>query len=170
MGLFDLLPLLDGWDYHLYTVEYHTIVKGSPQIKLKLEKPGWAIQWGLATTDAFGTVLLKVKGPGGTEHTGILQPEAGRITGFLQTDPSGYVTLYNRPIPASTAGLYVLSVSPGASGSPFPVIGEVTIETYLEAGSTQNAALLTFYALAIEIKDKKAFLESLKKFQVGGLI
>ena len=122
------------------------------------------MQFGIVTTDAYGTVQIKVKGPGGTEHVVVLQPEYERTTGFILPDPSGYMSMYNRPNPLSTAGFYVITAPVGLYGGPLPIIGEATVESYLDVGSTQNAALLTAAALLIEIKDKRLFLESLAKF------
>jgi len=118
----------------------------------------------MIATDAFATSIFKVRGPGGTEHVGLIQPENARITGFIMPDPTGYLNMYNRPAPASTAGFYVVTAYPGFSGLPLPIIGQVTIETYLDPGSTQNAALVAIAGLLIEIKDKRLFLESLAKF------
>lgn len=160
----DLLLFIEGWDYHPYTVPYHVITKTSPQLKLHLEKPGWILSFGIATTDAFGTAIGKVKGPGGTEHVLMIQPENALVTGFIMPDPTGYLNMYNRPFPASTAGFYIVSAYPGFSGSPLPIIGDATVETYLDPGSTQNAAWLTAYILLLEIKDKRLFLEGLAKF------
>lgn len=163
-GLMDLLPLIEGWDYNVYTIPYHVIFKGAPQLRLKIEKPGWVLQYYMITTDAFGTVLVKVRGPGGIEHVAAMQPEGSRLVGNLLSDPAGYLSMYNRPNPAITNGFYVYVTSIGLSGTPLPIIGNVAVETYLEAGSTQNAALLTAAAVVIEIKDKRLFLESLAKF------
>ena len=164
-SLLDLLPFLEGWDYHSYIVPYHAITKGAHQLKLTLGKPGWVWQFAICTTDAYGSIIIKVKGPGGTEHEMLVQPEYCRVTGFTQPDPSGYVSMYNRPLIASTAGFYVVSAFAGLTGSQFPIIGNATVESYLDTGSTQDAALLTAVALLIEIKDKRLFLESLAKFE-----
>jgi len=94
-----------------------------------------------------------------------IQPEAANVIGLVQSDPAGYLTMYNRPNPLSTAGFYVLKASLGLSGFPFPIIGtNSTCETYLDQASTQNSALLVAVAQIIEIKDKRLFLQSLAPF------
>jgi len=166
-GLLDFLPFLDGWDYHVYTIPYHQIVQGNPVQKLKVEKRGWVMQGFLATTDAFGSLVYDVQGPGGTVSTLTVDPEFCLNIGNIQYDPWGYLMMYNRPLPASTNGFYVVSLmGPGYSGFPFPFVKEILIRTFLGVGSTQNAALLTAVALLIEIKDEKTWFKSLRSLGI----
>ena len=163
-GLLDFLPFIEGWDYHLYTVPYSPIVKGAPVLKVKIEKKGWILQAVLFTTDAYGTIIINARGPGGTIHSVTANPEFALTSGFVQYDPVGYLTMYNRPAPASTAGFYVVALlSPGLSGFPLPITRECTVEQYLDAASTQNAALLSASALVLEIKDERIFLDSMRR-------
>lgn len=163
--LFELMPLLEGWDYHGYRVPTTLVTKGNPQLLLKIEKPGWVLAAVLGCTDSFATLLVKVQGPGGIIHTGVAQPQAYYDIAGIQTDPGGYLQLYNRPNPLSTAGNYYVSImKPGLSGLPFPYKSPITIEGYLEAGSTQNAAFLMGIALVAEIKDERIFKESLADY------
>jgi hypothetical protein len=165
-GFFDFLPLIDGWDYHLYTIPFHAIVKGAPQQKLKIEKKGWVMNAALITTDAWGSTTFHVQGAGKIIHDATISPEFALQTGFVQYDPTGYLNLYNRPNPLSTAGYYVVTVlSPGYTGFPMPY-RNITVETFLDPASTQNIALLLGAALVIEIKDERTFLESLNNLGI----
>ena len=166
-GLLDFLPFLDGWDYHIYTIPYHPIVQGAPVQKLRVEKRGWVMQGFLATTDAFGSLVYDVQGPGGTVSTLTVTPEFSLTIGNVQYDPFGYLLMYNRPNPLITNGIYVVSLmGPGYAGFPFPFVKEILIRTFLGVGSTQTAALLTAYALLIEIKDEKTWFKSLRSLGI----
>ena len=91
-------------------------------------------------------------------------PELALTSGFVQYDPVGYLTMYNRPNPLSTAGFYVVAlISPGLSGFPLPITRECTVEQYLAVGSTQTTALLSAQAFVLEIKDEPAFLSSIRR-------
>lgn len=130
-----------------------------------MEKPGWLLNAVLFTTDAFGTILINHQGPGGTIHTMLANPELALTSGFVQYDPVGYLTMYNRPNPLSTAGFYVVSLlSPGVSGFPLPLTQEgFTVEQYLAVGSTQTTALLSATAFVVEVKDVPAFFRSIRQ-------
>jgi hypothetical protein len=163
--LFELFPLLDGWDYHGYRVPATLVTKGSPQLLLKIEKPGWVLAAVMGCTDAFATLLVKVEGPGGIIHTGVAQPQAYFDIGGVQTDPGGYLQLYFRPNPLSSAGNYYVSImKPGLSGEPFPYKAPIIIEGYLDTLSTQNAAFLAGVALVAEVKDERIFKESIASY------
>lgn len=164
MSLFDFLPFIDGWDYHVYSIPYNPIVKGSPVQKVKIEKKGWILQAVLFATDAYATIVINQHGPGGAIHSVAANPEFALTTGFVQYDPVGYLTMYNRPNPLSTAGFYVVALmSPGLSGFPLPVTRECVIEQYLDVPSTQNVALLSASALVLEIKDEPTFFSSVRR-------
>jgi len=165
-GFFDFLPFIEGWDYHLYNIPFHTIVKGVPQQRLKIEKKGWLLNAALITTDALGSITLHVQGAGNIIHEATVSPEYALQTGYVQYDPTGYLTLYNRPNPLSTAGFYIVSmISPGFTGSPLPY-RNVKVETFLDPASTQTGALLMAAALVIEVKDERTFLESLNNLGI----
>jgi hypothetical protein len=164
LGLFDYLPLIEGWDYHLYTIPPNPIVLGTPVQKVKIDKKGWILNAVLFTTDAYGTIIINAQGPGGTIHSMAANPELALTSGFVQYDPVGYLTMYNRPNPLSTAGWYVVALlSPGLSGFPLPITRECTVEQYLAVGSTQTTALLSAQAFVLEIKDEPAFLSSIRR-------
>jgi hypothetical protein len=166
-GFFDFLPFIDGWDYHIYIIPYHQIVKGNPVQMLKIEKRGWILRALFATTDAYGTITYEVQGPGGTLTSYFANPETAVITGNTQYDPTGYLAMYNRPVALSTNGFYTMSLfGPGYTGTPFPFVKEIRLHTYLDVGSTQNLAFLTAGVVLIEIKDEPLFFNSLRKLGI----
>lgn len=166
-GFFDFLPFIDGWDYHIYVIPFHPIIKGNPVQMLKVERKGWVLRALFATTDAFGTVTYDVQGPGGTVTSYFANPETALITGNIQYDPTGYLAMYNRPVALSTNGFYTMSLfGPGYTGTPFPFVKELLVRTYLDVPSTQNVAFLTAGVVLIEIKDEKTFFKSLRELGI----
>jgi len=104
-GLLSLLPLLEGWNYHIYVVDTTPITTTTKFLK-KIETDGWLVGLSLLTTDAYGTLRVRFRGTGGRWLVSNIAPEPAFTLGLVQQDPSGWVTLYNRPIAALTVGLY----------------------------------------------------------------
>jgi hypothetical protein len=166
LGLFDLLPFLDGWNYRVYTIPLTPIVYGeAPKTVLTITRKGWHLSTLMTSNDAFGTLVATLKSPGGIEYSPAYNAEYGLAVGAVQQDPSGWVQMYFRPNPLSTFGVYVGRLdSPGYQGSLFPTGQEIRIQVYLDAGSTQSVALVGAQILNLEIKDEPAFRKSLRDF------
>jgi hypothetical protein len=166
LGLFDLLPFLDGWNYRVYTIPLTPIVYGeAPKTVLKITAKGWHLATLMTSNDAFGTLVATLKSPGGIEYSPNYNAQFGMNVGAVQQDPSGFVQMYFRPNPLSTFGVYVGKLdSMGYQGSLFPTGEEIRIQVYLDAGSTQSVALVGAQILNLEIKDEPAFRKSLRDF------
>jgi len=166
LGLFELLPFLDGWNYRVYTIPLTPVIYGeAPKTVLKIRTKGWLLSALMTTNDAYGTLVAISKSPGGVEYTPAYSAEYGINVGAVQQDPSGWVQMYFRPNPASTFGAYVGRLnSMGYEGSLFPTGDEIRIEIYLDAPSTQSVALVGALILNLEIKDETAFKNSLRDF------
>ena len=162
---FSLLPLLEGWDYRVYA-STETVRRGQPPKLAKTVKlPGWLLGISMYTNDAFATLSVRWRGPGGTEWLiREFTPQEGYDLGAVSQDPAGWLQLYNRPDPASTAGEYfIVPFSGGFQGSPFPYVPDVGVEVFLKEESTQPVAVIIVEAMVIVIVDKESFIKSLQE-------
>lgn len=161
LGHFSLLPLLDGWNYSIVTIPATVLVKGPPQHLKTLTGRGWIESCAIICTDAYVILRMRLHGTRGKWWDLAYCPETAFTVGAFQQDPSGWLQLYNRPNPFSTAGLYVgIPFTGGYQGAPIPYVPEIILEGYLGDLSTESSALLTASADIIEITDEKAFTES----------
>ena len=163
LGQFNLLPLLKGWEYKSHILSRTTVIRGAPPIPLNLSEKGWLLSVGLSTTDVHGTLNIAWQGAEAQTITQDYSPELYRVGGGIESDPTGYVSLYFRPNPNSTAGLYNVVVSEmGWNASAFPYVPSVNISIRLPLESTQASASIYTQAFVIAILDEKAFLQSLR--------
>jgi len=116
------------------------------------------------TNDAYGTVMVDFQGADLQMLNFSMSPEAFRAVGAFAQDPAGWIQLYRRPDPFSTAGLYYAAqLTSGYQGSLFPFVPTVIVKLYLPTESTQASAYIQGIAFNIAITDKKAFIRSLRR-------
>ena len=163
-GLLSLLPLLEGWDYHNYPVPITSVTSTIKFLK-RIEKRGWIMNLAVLTTDAYATLRLRFRGAGGLWQIANIVAEPAFTLGGIQQDPSGWVSLYNRPAPPSTAGIYsIIAFTGGYQGSPLSYFEEIIVEGFLGASSSQSSATISASASVIELLDEPAFKRSLREF------
>lgn len=174
LGMFNLLPLLEGWDYKRHIVEDDAVVRGvAPMSVVKVDRiikkeRGWLIMLNVESTDAYGTLIMQFRGAGGEVHKFRFYPEQGRIRGAYAQDPAGWLQVYRRPNPYSTQGMYIMiCYSAGWQGTTWPFVPPVKMKLYLPKESTQETAFIRGDAFVIAITDEEAFKESLKPFTTG---
>ena len=164
LGIFHLLPILKGWEYKSHVAERKAVVRGAEPIEARrISETGWLLGLDLMTFDCYGTVIIEYQGAEMETRRATLFPEAFRVYGALQQDPSGFVQEYYRPNPASTAGIYAVRGYSGLQGSLFPYVPSIVIKLYLPNESTQSSTLISGAAGVVAITDSKAFLISLRK-------
>lgn len=164
LGMFNLLPLVKGWEYKTHSAT-RTVVQGASPIEvLRVEEMGWLMQITELTSDAYGTVMVDWQGADLQTFSGVMSPEAYHAVGAFAQDPSGWIQKYFRPNPNSTAGLYfAVQSTAGYQGSAFPYVPSVVVKLRLPNESTQASALISATALTIAITNKKAFIQSLRR-------
>lgn len=168
LGPWSLLPLLEGWDYHVYEIPVTPITKTRSKMLQEINLKGWLLGFSFYTTDCYASMILRFKGAGQRWWEREYYTEGYYLIGAVQQDPAGWVQYYWRPFPASTAGLYlVVPFSGGYQGSPLPFIPKTQCEAYLRPESTQDEALITASAETIEIIDEVAFKRSLRQIMLG---
>ena len=99
--MFNLLPLVKGWEYKTHSVS-RTVIRGaSPLDALRVEEMGWLMQISELTSDAYGTVMIDWQGADLQTFSGIMTPQGYYSVGAFAQDPSGWVQKYFRPNPNS---------------------------------------------------------------------
>lgn len=170
LGPYSILDLLQGWDYRDYPVDV-TITKNVTPL-VEINKPGWLKSINIISTDAYGTIRITYKGPGGRELTANIYAEIAYLGGAFLPSPGGFVSLYYRPDPDSTAGLYYITGYDGSYGDPLPYMKPVVISGFLDDDSTESSASLAASISVIEIRDVDMFrksLQAVKLFMDGRL-
>jgi len=162
LGQYTAYPILKGWEYRLYTGT-RTVKRGETIEIIRVSETGLMMAIVVATTDAYGTVV--VEGQGAELRTESIEafPEDYFVFGSLHPDPVGYITRYFRPDPASTAGLYTFVVGSGYWGSPLPFVPTVVCKLRLREESTQSQADVSFVGRGINVVDKKAYIHSIRR-------
>lgn len=169
LGIIDLLPFLEGWDYHSYVIPITSVTRTYKPL-LKIDLSGWILHVFVYANDAYATLLVRWKGPGELEQEGVWNAEMFYAYGFIQQDPAGWCSLYNQPIPGSTFGeYYVAGFTAGYQGGGWPFVKDAQLEGYLEDDSTQNSALLTANLGTIVVIDETEFLRSLLRIIRAGV-
>jgi len=160
--MFSLLPLLKGWGYKKYTLEKPDVLRGAePHVK-SVRVKGWLFYLGLLTNDAYGTLIVEYPGADLETLTSEIYPEKHVDVGAVVQDPSGWCSLYNRPNPMSTAGIYYLiAFSGGFQGAAWPLVPTITVKLYLREESTQESAYIRATAGVVAITDDAKFTDSL---------
>ena len=116
----------------------------------------------LVTNDCYGGMLFEYQGADLELSTQHLVIERGMRAGAIVQDPSGWIQLYNRPNPNSTAGVYVGVQSFGFQGAIFPYVPTTIVKLTLSEDSTQTQATVSGGAQAIAITDPRLFMRSLR--------
>jgi hypothetical protein len=163
LGQYNLLPLLKGWEYKIHNLNRTTVIRGAPSIPLGMSEKGWLLSLQMATTDAYGTLNIAWQGAEAQLISQDYYPEVYRLSGAIESDPSGFVQSYFRPNPISTAGLYTVVVGEmGFNASALPYVPSVSNSIRLPLESTQASASIYSQAFVIAILDDAAFLQSLR--------
>ena len=161
-GPFNVLNLIEGWDHRDYPIPSTVVQKTRATPILEITKWGWLQSIVMVSNDSYGALRIRYKGAGGREISGTVFAEIAVLAGNWQVDSGGYVTRYYRPNPASSAGIYYVSVISGLEGTPLPYREPVIVEGILMDDSTQNSALVSGSISVLEIRDLRLFLNSLK--------
>jgi hypothetical protein len=168
LGPWSLLPLLEGWDYHVYEIPVTPITKTRSKVLQEINNKGWVLAFNFLSTDCYASIILRFKGSGQRWWEREYYPELYNLIGAVQQDPGGWIQYYWRPIPASTAGIYfTVPFTGGYQGSPLPFVPKCQGEAYLRPESTQDEALISAFTETIEIIDEVAFRRSLRQIMLG---
>lgn len=164
MTLFDILPLLRGWNYKSTQSEWKTLNRGeTPQQVFAISEPlenGWLMSVDVSTLDC--QVRMNLDTPG-MNIIGTI--EEMMMSGLYVPPPEGsFIAVYNRPNPISTAGLY--SIHPINSAYPIPYRTYVVIKLSLTNASTQASTKVKYNIYRAIIDDVKEFYESLREYNV----
>jgi len=163
LGMFNLLPLLKGWQYKLHPFE-RTLSPGQTSDPWRIPDIGWLISIADITTDAYGGIKIEYQDADLETHEFEANPEFYRLLGAVQQDPSGWNQRYFRPNPFSTVGIYVtILFSGGWQGSAWPFIPTTTIRLLLGAESNQASATISASTYVVAITNRKAFIQSLRQ-------
>lgn len=162
LGQYSVYPILKGWEWRLYTGT-RTVKRGETIEIIRVNETGLMMAIVVATTDAYGTVV--VEGQGAELRTETIEafPEDYFVFGSLNPDPVGYLTRYFRPNPASTAGLYIFLIGSGYWGSPLPFVPSVVVKLRLGIQSTQSQADISFVGRAINVTNKPLYIQSIRR-------
>jgi hypothetical protein len=165
LGIFNLLPLLKGWEYKTHVASRTNVIRGANPIEvLRIDEMGWVTSIVELTSDAYGTVMIDFQGADLQTYSYSIYPESYRVLGTLAQDPAGWLPKYFRPNPNSTAGLYyTVALTSGFQGSLYPYVPSVAVKLYLPNESTQASADIQGYAGVVAITDKKLFIQSLRR-------
>jgi hypothetical protein len=162
LGIFHLLPLLKGWEYKTHVIS-RDVRRGS-SVELSISEIGWLLVIYEITNDCYGTVEIEWQGADLEMRSMSGNPESGAQLGAFQQDPSGWVQLYRRPNPYSTAGVFFNIVfSGGFQGSTLPYVPTVKLRVSLPVESMQEVAFIKLMTLNIAVTDIKAFIRSLRR-------
>lgn len=163
LGMFNLLPLLKGWQYKSHTFD-KTLSPNQVSDPWRIPELGWLISIADITTDAYGRVRIEYQDAELQTHEFEIYPEFNRLLGAVQQDPSGWNQRYFRPNPFSTAGIYVtILYSGGWQGSAWPFIPTTTIRVILGAESNQTSATISASTYLLAITNREAFIQSLRQ-------
>ena len=117
----------------------------------------------LLATDCYGTLRIDWQGADLQTLDMTFNPEAFKaITAFAQ-DPAGWVQMYRRPNPESTAGAYFTVLTGGFQGAIWPYIPTIKMSILLPTDSTQASAYIRAESGVIAITNEKAFIHSLRR-------
>lgn len=169
MNLFDILPLLRGWDYKTTQSEWKPLDRGAPpQTIFAISEPlenGWLMSVDVSAMDS--QVRMDLNTPG-MNIVGTI--EEFQASGLFMPPPEGpFIAVYNRPNPNSTAGFY--SIHPINSAYPIPYRTYVVIKLSLTNQSTQASTKVKYNIYRIIIDDQQEFYASLREFnEKSGLV
>jgi hypothetical protein len=161
LGMFHLLPLLKGWEYKKHVLQADVRRGGS--VELSISETGWLLLISELTNDCYGTVDVEWEGADLQTQTVSGNPESFAESAAFQQDPTGWIQLYRRPNPYSTAGIFLLVMFCGFQGLTLPYVPTVKLRVRLPVESTQEVAFIKLGALTIAVTDMKAFIRSLRR-------
>jgi len=157
LGLFNLLPFLNGWAYRTWTVEGIVTRGGRPQ-ETMVSSNGWLSNIIMVCTDAYATIKLLPMHRSQAPSVSIY-PEWPRSLGTVVPTGVGWLSKYFRPDDVRTSGSYALMVGPENASLPFVNPSKLQIE--LGGQSTENQAYIGVLATGIEITDPQQFLDGI---------
>ena len=164
LGIFNLLPILKGWEYKEHVITSKSVVRGAAPLELlRLSERGLVYAMAMLTDDAYGTFTVSFQGADLQTITNALYPEAFRVLGAFVQDPAGWLQRYLRPNPYSTQGVYSLISTGGYQGSTYPYYPTIVSTVSLPTNSTQATAEVTGTANVVAITNLKAFVTSLRR-------
>ena len=162
--MYNLLPLLKGWEYKTHTLARTNVVRGADPIELRVREQGWLISVAVLSTDCYGTLRIAWQGADLQTQDFTTNAESTMVLGAVSQDPAGWVQRYMRPNPDSTAGVFFsVLFSGGFQGSAWPIVPTVIMEISLPSTSTQTSAYVGATALVVVITNPKLFMISLRK-------
>lgn len=163
INLLSILPLAKGWDYKINTWT-RTVNRGQTVEVERIEDTGCLIGLTLVTNDCYGGFNFSGQGADLNLFTLVdTYPKAIYDVGAYVQDPSGWIQLYYRPNPQSSAGAYFAPVhGSGFEGPAFPYVPTTIVRLFLRSESTQESAIVSVSASRIIITDKKQFIKSIR--------
>lgn len=165
LGTVNILPFLKGWGYAVYRIPTTTITRGDAPIEVfRVDEEGVLWTLTMASTDAYAALNIEFQGADLQPYTVTITAEAARTAGMWQQDPTGYIHRYYRPLQASTAGIYFITVYSGTQGFMSPYYRSIVAKVYLDSASTQSSASISSGAAVIRFTDKKSFIHTYRKF------
>ena len=166
LGMFNVLPFLKGWAYKRHKVERNNVIRGADPVEVfSKNETGLVYAMIAASDDCYGTLIAESQGADLQVKTDLIYPELFRSLGLTSQDPAGWVSVYRRNNPASTAGVYVGQTTAGFQGSTFPYKPSIALRLYLPPESTQETAYIQGIADVVAITNIKAFIRSLRLVQ-----
>ncbi|MCJ7633383.1 hypothetical protein MUP77_13475 [Candidatus Bathyarchaeota archaeon] len=161
--MYNLLPLLKGWQYKIHFREA-TLFPGQAAEPWRIPEMGWLMGAFGVSNDAYGTVKIEYQDANLQTHEVESNPESARFLGALQQDPSGWAQRYFRPNPYSTAGAYVIILfSGGFQGAAWPFVPTTIVRLSLGTESNQASAIVTGTASLLAITNRELFIRSLRQ-------
>ena len=171
LDLLSILPLVKGWDYKINTWT-RTLKRGETVEVERIEDTGCLIGLTLVTDDCYGGFNFSGQGADLNLFTLVdTYPKVIYDVGALVQDPSGWIQLYYRPNPQSSAGAYFAPVhGSGFEGPAFPYAPTTIVRLFLRTESTQTEATVSVSASRIIITDKKQFIKSVRAITGANVI
>lgn len=161
LGVFNLLPLMKGWEYKIrsYTKEVN---RGNSVEVRRISTTGWLMQTVVVSSDLYGGGRFKFQGADLELHEFAFDAGLFTSVGAFAQDPAGWVQLATQPNPHSTQGAFVSAYSPMWQGFGMPFVPTTIMEVYLGSGSTQSSAIVYLSATTVEVTNKELFIKSLR--------
>ncbi len=164
LGIFNVLPFLQGWQYKRHIGKRDNVIRGDAPVEVvRRNETGLVYSMMALTDDCYGTFQLEVQGAELQIKTELIYPELFKSLGMVAQDPSGWASLYRRPNPNSTAGAYVGLSTGGFQGSTFPYLPSIVLSLSLPEESTQTSAYIQGVADVVAIVNREKFIRSLRR-------
>ncbi|GAH79092.1 unnamed protein product, partial [marine sediment metagenome] len=164
LGIFNVLPFLQGWMYKRHRASRTNVRRGAVPIEVvRKNETGLVYNMIAVSDDCYGTLQLEVQGADLEFKTESLYAQMFRSLGMVSQDPSGWTSLYRRNNPNSTRGSFVGLTTGGFQGSAFPYQPSIVLKLYLPSESTQKVASIMGIADVIAITNREKFIRSLRR-------